>query len=859
MIAKSLILLFVALILPSVLFGQDDLLPLTQELGSQDHQKREEATRKLWAAGQKSSDALKKAASSDDPEIARRADLLLMRIKFALTPETPEEVVLAMDRYWSLKDKGRIAILKELKLPDQALTLLNVWSEEKSPIVKEALADRVSTSLDHAINAKLKNDNFKGAQELLELFPDYPKAKSWLAGLYRAGGTLDEKIAVLEAGDQVQDRALLLACYRCSGDLDKALALAEELGDQDALASLSLLAGDCKPYLAWCEKKDGRKKEQLTTYKVIRAQAEGRDEDALAFARKLQAIATSEDASSYERNRLHGLLCVTGHFDLANKLMEESESTALPSYYYGTMQLEKWLAVLKFPKSPSEQDRWLTERVEKVIKSEDLNSQEAREITNLSYRLGHLGLNKEAARVLLKLQDACEKAGGEIWTQFLSRLSTRDRFGILSKAVEDDWDDSEYRSLLGRISSYQKEKNQELWKLLGEVEGLSLQDRFHEIAVILGWSSATRLERNALWRILIKRGENHPELLDQVIKLKIWKEPLSIVSEALQSREARFGDLELEDQWVTVEHFVFQREWGVALKYVEKIEDPIVSRPGLLVAILKQNQRDQEAEDTLKKALRSCLVLPEKLAPIASDLLISGFEQEGQQLHRRIALELPPSSSVWKSNLTWLLRHAESSRQRKQATAISMAMVLKAVQANSWLQVDDSLSLDLRLKVHRGLTLIDDGEVEKGRGMIEAAVNPILGAPSIANVMVWCFREEDYPELYDALFERSYEHFSKAISLFPEFRNVRNSIAWLCAISGRHLEEAERHSLKSVTNYPSYNNYDTLARIHHEFGNFEEELRIQELAVKYSPNPYFRSSSGILKTYDAALARQAGN
>src|SRR2546423_1460347 len=63
-----------------------------QQLGDNQFDAREEASRKLWEAGQAAEAALQAAAKSDDAEVKRRAEELLEKFRWGIYPDTPKEV-----------------------------------------------------------------------------------------------------------------------------------------------------------------------------------------------------------------------------------------------------------------------------------------------------------------------------------------------------------------------------------------------------------------------------------------------------------------------------------------------------------------------------------------------------------------------------------------------------------------------------------------------------------------------------------------------------------------------------------------------------------------------------------------------
>ena len=115
-----------------------------KKLSSEESQERNEAFQTIWKAGKDSLDRLKTLVASEDPEVARRANLLLQRITLHLTPDSPPEVIKLIDEYSSLNPEGRITALRKLTHPEFSFALLTLWSEEKDSLVKDTLEKEAS-------------------------------------------------------------------------------------------------------------------------------------------------------------------------------------------------------------------------------------------------------------------------------------------------------------------------------------------------------------------------------------------------------------------------------------------------------------------------------------------------------------------------------------------------------------------------------------------------------------------------------------------------------------------------------------------------------------------------------------------
>ena len=72
-----------------------------KQLGDNDFAVREEATKRLWQAGEAAESALQAARSSDDAEVKRRARELLEKFRWGVYPDTPAKVADLITAYTS--------------------------------------------------------------------------------------------------------------------------------------------------------------------------------------------------------------------------------------------------------------------------------------------------------------------------------------------------------------------------------------------------------------------------------------------------------------------------------------------------------------------------------------------------------------------------------------------------------------------------------------------------------------------------------------------------------------------------------------------------------------------------------------
>jgi tetratricopeptide (TPR) repeat protein len=537
--------------------------------------------------------------------------------------------------------------------------------------------------------------------------------------------------------------------------------------------------------------------------------------------------------------------------------MKKTESSRLYSLDYTNMETSKWLERYDLPASAAARERWVAEQIQSIAKGVAVPTENVRKIFALAGHKYNLGEKEEAWKLVNELKDASKKAGGAQWGSFKEQVYSYFRHGLGIEEIGPDWQEGDYLQFLNKFYTSEDEEKEKLWKELTKAGDLTLRERFDLISDFYGWSDAPHTDRIASWKKMIELGRKNPDLLDLFLKIGRDFLPVEIVIEGILARDDRFEDLSETEQRFTLGQFVVLRDWKRALELFERMKDPAKKHPALAVGILRKAGRKEEANDALAHALNDCVILPSRLGKLSQELQIAGCYEEALALKKRMTLELSPDSSAWKQNLEWLWKEAIASGEQKQARAIALAICVSSVEGSSWGSYTQPLSNFLRMQTCRSLDLARAGKTDEAIEAIDKAIAPIPASTSIADIFIENIDRKAFPKVHQHVFQYAYQHYNKVIAKHPRFVRPRNGLAWLCAVSELHLEEAERHSVVSLTNNPDGSYYDTLARIHRGFGNFDEEFRIQKHAVQSSSSSYLGSVSEILAVYDDILRRRA--
>ena len=215
---------------------------LIGQLGDPDPQVRSRATRLLWSRGQAILPALKEAAAGDDPEIARRARMILRDFAYGLYPDAPREVFTQLDLYRTgdLNQK-RTAVWK---LGGQGVpglrVLLKLREEEKNPNLHQIISQVLSPREHEVAVLMLADGQTEDVEKVLHesAFESATAAQDYTA-LLLTTGKLPETLARLKAETLTRRNApLLSALARAAGDLPTARAAAENSDAPDLLDAI---------------------------------------------------------------------------------------------------------------------------------------------------------------------------------------------------------------------------------------------------------------------------------------------------------------------------------------------------------------------------------------------------------------------------------------------------------------------------------------------------------------------------------------------------------------------------------------------------------------------------------------------
>jgi Flp pilus assembly protein TadD len=250
------------LLLPPASFAQpapkppapEQIARWVKDLGDNDFDVRETATRKLWEAGEAAEEAVLAATKSADAEVSRRATELANKFRWGIYPTTPQKVLDLIARYQAADENGRLALVREMfdAGGSGCATLLKIARAEKDTPFRRRLFGQIGEESSRAVPGLLADGSFANLETLLELSvaADAESAMPSYAAYWLLRGRIDDavtrwKAEAAKAGDK-RAWEVLAYLYRAKGDLPAARAAAEKTDRVELVEEVLYQQGDWK-------------------------------------------------------------------------------------------------------------------------------------------------------------------------------------------------------------------------------------------------------------------------------------------------------------------------------------------------------------------------------------------------------------------------------------------------------------------------------------------------------------------------------------------------------------------------------------------------------------------------------------
>lgn len=800
------------------------------QLGDSRFAVRERAMKFLWSAGEAAEKPLAEAANSSDPEVVRRARVLLDRIAYRVDPDTPRDVVALMEKFRSaagvpsdqsqvIRDMLRLGaksykyLLRMLDAiePKQRRLILDEFVYDDWKILASLTAagqdDLVEQLLDKAIGAQIDS-----------AVPHY-------AAFHFFSGKLDDKIARFRPASKrglIFDSHVLLALCRMKGDGGGAIEAARKTENNYWIQQSLMDMGRWDELLALQPKEPRGGMSRVADLGWLAAcqRLSGRDQELPGTLKQIQDYVGDKlprrDSRPWYAAKV---LLINEQPELALGLLHRFDQTAQASDILLSQAKYREAAVLSDKAAQAETGQ------------------------NYAARGQHLDL-------LLHLGDQA-KAG-----ELLDALS-RD----MSNSTDAAWLDRRMRweLNLGRRASAEK-------RLLERIErrdGSALGNGFAAVFPALGeqaeilWTMLAGLYPGEkpveiLKRLRAVNDRTYPkESLDALLRANLPVKRNSDTSnfDAVGQFVAQFAMADTAQSLLHAAHWdkappqaklyladalASAGRWADAARAYRQVWDMETSAPLPLFlyaqALRKINPADGEAKALIEKAHRMPLGGESVRFYFSQALADRGFHDDAAR-QIEFCCKLLTGDSVTLGNAQDSLARILADRgEFLTAAAIYERSILRVVKTSSGFRRAGTYSrITANLHALRARGLLEKGDKPgafREMDRAEALQPALLDLPIL---MVSALQRAGEKERAAALYQRVKARWEQAVRDYPNSADAHNQIAWLDARCRRDLDSALEHARKATTLAPQVASYfDTMAEIHFQLGDREKALDLMK-------------------------------
>lgn len=833
------------LVLAGTLQGAFSKIPEEQEwkdgLGSSDFQKRKEASSLIWKAGDRALDVLMELANGDDPEIAARAEKLLLNIRAGLRPDTPDEVVALVHRFFlpDARLRSKVAILEELRRLERFEFILRLRSLETDELVVEKADEIIEEVLPKLVRQFTVEEKFDEVKALLLLGSDFASMIAY-ANLLDNLGELEQGIERLRDSKDSLDQKRYLACLRVKGDAPLLLSEARRLGDKQAESLAALVLGDHLPYFEYLSDSRSLNLAARGYLDWTIAQARGDREEAKRAEKALIHLTKNDEEIQSARKYLFRM----GLPEVVMEGVEADEVDDLYGFYLGQEQYAKILPLFGI-KDGVLTEEWL-ESQRLLLEDKNNNSRLGSKLASVMGFYESRGMLEEAVRCC-EVMIAAARKDQEIklanWFAFMISYGPKSGIRTLAKEVEKHGFDLElgmetiFRSpniswVFNQVKEIYPAKSIEQQLLLAASFGGIGRGSGHVLYV-----SEDDFEdaQKRLTEVVMDSG-------DQVGGLK---KLFGLASIRDSERDlVKFGELLDEHDGerppsVLAKFEVKRMHFEKAGKFMQEVDyDGTKASPNQLyfkgAALRKAGLPG--GEELCRRGMQLSKGGSEELLEFSGIEGQFHFDEEAHQLNLRSLLRRDISqrdSSELNSKYTNLYLLASGAMKRKQ-WAVAEALW----EALAWESGSSGAIYNLRNRFHillaRGARKMEAGELVAAVRDFTRAHELIPRDGYLANDFFPLVREFGLGELHDQLFAISARECRKVIELYPRDDNAYNNFAWLASRANRSLDEAEEYLKKALELEPRSAAYlDTMGEIYFARRDRKEAVRWSDLSRSY--------------------------
>ncbi len=823
---------------PKEKITQEQIQQWIRDLGDDDFQTREKAVTHLWAAGEPAELALKKALSSKDREIVRRAKQILAKFRWGLYPDTPKAILDLIRKYRAADNRTRLQIVQQLfdEGTEGCRALLKIASFEKDESFRRQLYRAISSHAGRSFPALLADEKFDSLDALMELAlqNDQTSTVTSYVAYHFLRGTLKNRIERFQTLTKATpstdpNKIVLLYLHRAAGQMKEAIELAQKIERPDLYRDLLIEQGDWKTLSAKNLGHNSGPKFEDLGYQLAFHRLAKNSIAAQKTIDEIKSLANKESTSGGDRLQAGLNLFLNnepeeGHLMIARSV---SVSTRFDLFCAQSRYAEAF-ALVESDASGNERDHLELQRAriqyqlgqhEKALKTFDAF---AKRITTRNNVPMFIKLLKEQMSSGLP-ERAFEHCAMMMKVRF--DLYTHGRFlGAL-------FDGRDQTALSVWTILRRMDPKQDLSKALAQLRDLMHGDAGEKaLAAFLTEAKKTLKSSKITTSEKIKWYNAMGEVAHLNGPFSMAKEMLE-ESVVLNDRSAmiRLGDL-----------FAEQKKWKEAEKlYLEAWKrdkgDPLAL---FLRGWALTKQGNKKEGERLQKLSHWILQAKEsERAQFSKDLAERGFD-EASLRECEIVIRTGKLGDFWLGDCQrQMAAHYDKQKQYAKAALHRQQALLRVLRSTVTFGGGGSYcTVAHYTKRLRAKALIQAGKLTEALSEIERLKEILPQAIMLGSEVVPVLEEKGYKKEAAKLFEQIKAKQVALCKTYPKSGHCHNNFAWMCAVAKRDLDLGLKHARLAVKYMPKYPGYrDTLAEILFQQG--KQKLAIQEMktCLKQAP------------------------
>ena len=814
--------------------GQMSISEIEKMLGSEDFEVRRNGMVSLWQEGKISLDMLEQLSESADPEVKARSLSLHRKLLLGLTPDTPQEILDLLDKYFIASAKEKISLFNSLKSRREYRLMLRLKSIERDEEVLAHMEKTVAEVLPKALLSLLRAEELDRAKELLLFNSDYRSLIAY-ANLCDYLGELDHEIGRLRQLDDDLSKARYLACLRVKGDPTILKAEASRLGDRHAVMVASLVLGDIGPLFEHLDEEGDLSLIEGYYLDWVRAERSGNNN---RMERRLASIRhhVTNSSESYEaRSSLlkMGLL--------EEVLKEYSKDFVDESRYKLLLVQDRHIEALELIglEDAVLTNEWLeavyTRTVERFRVEGDVEPHY--ELFNAAMFFENRGMVKEASMCFEKFFDAVRAAKDSRIYEFYQRsFSYAENASMIALDREVRKFEVEVGAL---ISSIFGDDDKVEWLKVKLLDGADNRSALEILRLMISFYREPMVPIK-FFEEVEKRfrdeslAEKAPEVgLTHLLDFAtIRGEGADILLYCRLLKETEFGLNPLYE----AKHLAYQERYEEAAKLYAKskyLQSPaatpsMVYRAG---AVLHKSG-DPLGEAYLRKGVLLSQGTFGNQGYFAGHQFRVGEYEKSRELYRSALLRIERLDLGYDREMNDIVEGGLSGAI--QARDWGLASALSELKSWTLKEVFDVYLARGRFNVLfcRGMLAAEEGRMSEALSNLRAAHRLIPRDGVLADDFFPALREAGLIELHDELYGKSAELLRENVRFFPKDHNAKNTFGWLASRANRHLDEAEVYLKESLKVRPLSEAYlDTMAEIYFAKGDREKAVEWSDRAV----------------------------